>query len=141
MKKLLLAGVMLVAASAAHADWQTMFPLPKVPLPREMMGEWCFNDTANDNLLRSGQYNVFYYFRNCSENDEKLFIRPDCYDEVWDNCPFTNVEKEMNGGYLIYTYCEYLSEGDGSGRGVYFSKHFEYYMDGDQLVVRKIPEL
>jgi hypothetical protein len=98
-----------------------------------MMGYWCSNDgihyTRND-----GEH-----FENCP--DGPLYIRPDGWSQMWDNCPFTKIEKEPNGAYLIYSHCEMLAEGDGHRLGKYFSVHMEYRIaENGQLVVTQIPE-
>ena len=121
--------------ASPHASWNTRFALPKVPLPAEMLGSWCLDESASRND------NVSYYNRgeDCVYN-APLHIRPDGWSEMWDNCPFTKVEKEPNGGYLIYSYCEILAEGDGHGIGKYFSEHSEYRLEDGLLVITKVPE-
>ena len=52
MKKTLLAGVaaLLMATSAVHADWNARFLLPGVPIPEEMLGDWCLLDSKEDGV-------------------------------------------------------------------------------------------
>jgi hypothetical protein len=141
---LALTAALLAFSTSVHADWNTRFKLPDAPLPKEMLGTWCLDETAdNERLQKTQEYNTTYYTRRdeCLNLEVPLIVRPDGYDEVWDNCPFTKVEKEPNGGYLIYSYCEFLSEGGGHGMGEYFSKHMEYRIaENGQLVVTQIPE-
>jgi hypothetical protein len=120
-----------------HANWDTVFPLPEVQLPKEMMGYWC--QIESDNQI--SRYTKADGPEECERKlSDTLQVRPYGWDEVWDHCPFTKVEKEPNGAYLIYSYCEMLAEGDGHGIGQYFSEHFEYRMEDGQLVVTQIPE-
>jgi hypothetical protein len=133
--------LMATSVDAVHADWDTRFPLPSVQLPQEMLGEWCLGlgkeETSDGSTL---------YFRKEGEEEcihgQQLTVRPDGWDEVWDNCPFTKITKEANGVYLIYSRCEMLAEGDGRGLGSYFIVNQEYEIDEDGgLVVRQVPEL
>jgi hypothetical protein len=147
MKKLLLSGiaVLFLATGAAHADWNTRFPLPRVPLPQEMIGTWCMDEEADVQTSRkTGEWHTSYYTRrnDCLEHETTLVVRSDGWDEVWDNCPFTKITKEANGVYLIYSRCEILAEGDGHGLGQFFIVNQEYQIaDNGQLIVRQVPEL
>src|SRR5262245_37482987 len=136
LKKLLLVALLVLPASA-HAGWNTRFALPTTPLPKEMIGTWCNDEEANK------EYRVTYYSRRdeCLHLEVPLIVRLDGWSEVMDNCPFTKIEKALNGAYLIYSYCEMLAEGDGHGIGKYFSEHMEYRIaENGQLVVTQIPE-
>src|SRR5262249_55144517 len=123
-KKLLITSVaaLFLATGAARAAWDTRFPLPNIQLPEEMIGTWCL-----DGKTRAEEGTSYYTKRDeCPDDEETLTIRPDGWDEVWDNCPFTKITKEADGVYLIYSRCEILSEGDGHGLGSYFIVNQEY---------------
>jgi hypothetical protein len=138
MKKLLLITALLALPASAHAGWNTRFALPTTPLPKEMMGYWCYEDSKS----KAGE--SWYSRTDIDHIDDKceaLEVRPDGWSALWDNCPFTKIEKAPNGAYLIYSYCEMLAEGDGHGIGKYFSEHMEYRIaENGQLVVTQIPE-
>jgi hypothetical protein len=147
MRKVLLAGVAalsVLSTSAVHADWNTRFPLPSVLLPQEMIGTWCLDEEANARMQTKTGENDYYYAKRdkCSEREVALTIRPDGWDELWDNCPFTKVTKEADGVYLIYSRCEMLAEGDGHGLNNYFivNQEFQIAQNG-QLIVKLVPEL
>jgi hypothetical protein len=145
-KTFILAGVAalsVLTASAAHAGWNTRFALPSVPLPKEMLGNWCNNEEENFRIQKKTGDDATYYTKRdeCLERETPLIVRPDGWNEVWDNCPFTNVTEETNGAYLIYSQCEILAEGDGHGLGRYFTVNMEYQIINGQLVVRSVPEL
>jgi hypothetical protein len=139
MKKLFLPGIaaLFLVTGTAHADGNTRFPLPNVPMPEEMLGDWCLDSSGGG---------VSHYARPEDEkegcHEQALTIRPDGWDEVWDNCPFTKVTKEADGVYLIYSRCEILSESTGHGNGSYFIVNQEYQIaENGQLIVRLVPEL
>jgi hypothetical protein len=136
MKKLVLAAALVAASISAHAaDWHTRFPLPATRLPKAMLGYWCAGEGPGT------EDNVTIYVRakgpeDCVYNGP-THIRPDGYSESWDNCPFTKVEKSP-GGYLIYSHCEILAEGDGHGIGKYTDQRFELRIDKGRLINRRL---
>jgi hypothetical protein len=138
MKKFFLASVALLAiCGQGHANWDTRFKLPAVQLPAEMIGLWCMEDSENPHKV--ARYNRIEDEEKCTGGNPPLHVRPDGWEEMWDNCPFTTIEKSP-GGYTIYSRCEMLAEGDGHGIGQYFTVHMEYRLEDGQLVVTELPE-
>jgi hypothetical protein len=135
-------ALMLVTAiwfTDARADRNSRFPLPAVPIPTGIIGMWCATERRPDDEGGVTIYNKIEKEEEC-QYEAPLVIRPDGYEEMWDNCPFTRVEKSP-GGYLVYTHCEMLAEGDGSGLGKYYDRLMEFRIDEyGHLTITEIPE-
>ena len=84
MKKLLLAGILLLLAAPVYAD----------ELPDTMMGWWDFDGENGETLIRS-------------DGDGEFHVSKDSYLGVDDICRILKVEKQTENLYTVQASCEY----------------------------------
>ena len=83
MQKILLAVVLLLAASSGHAD----------TLPDAMMGNWVLDGDMSEGLVRSTDQYDYY-------------VEKDGYMIAGDvGCKIQNVEKQAENLYTVQAYC------------------------------------